>query len=86
MRDVSDLTAPALLAEIQRLYRQLRALPWGDRPASGHVSRRASAEYVALETQIRTLANRYSKISGAGAGSASQASTSPAEPHDVAGT
>jgi len=83
--DVS-LTAAELLAEIRRLYRQLRTLPCFDRPESGGKGRRGSAEYLALETEIRTLADRYSKISGAGSGSASHASTSAAEPHAVAGT
>jgi hypothetical protein len=51
-----------VFAEIQRLYQQTRALPTGARYDEAHSRRRASPAYVALETQIRTLADRYAVL------------------------
>jgi hypothetical protein len=78
-------TPEQLLREILRLYRQLQALPSSERPASHGVRYRAGPAYVALATQIRSLADRYSKISGTGVESLSQAATAAGDPHAGAG-
>jgi hypothetical protein len=59
-RPLSLLTATELLWEIRRLYHALNALPWTERPdgsRGGH--RQASPAYLALESQIRALSDRY---------------------------
>ncbi len=55
--------ADALLNEIQRLYRQLQQLPWADRPSRSHGVTRKGRAYVALETRIRELTDRYKTLS-----------------------
>jgi len=54
---VSDLAAEHLRAEILRLYRELNQLPANERPGTTRPSR--SPAYLALEAQIRDLADRY---------------------------
>jgi hypothetical protein len=48
----------ALLAEVRRLYQQLARLPRFDQ-AEPNTARRPTAAYLALEAQIRGLAERY---------------------------
>lgn len=55
------MTPPQLLQEITRLYHQLEAIPWFERPEAGR-SRYASAAYVALETQIRMYAEQFKQL------------------------
>ena len=63
-RSVPSETAAALVAEIQRLYRLLDALPWRDHPGI-HRARAAgtytggSLAYTAIEQQIRRHAARH---------------------------
>jgi hypothetical protein len=62
---VTALNSPAAIeAEIQRLYQQTRALPKAERLAEDGRCRRGarSPAYLALETQIRTLADRYAAL------------------------
>ena len=74
------MTADELLAEIQQRYRALQRLPGPE-----YSLKRQSPAYTALEAEIRTLAELYSKISGTGDGSASHVSTLLGEPHAGAG-
>jgi hypothetical protein len=60
----------ALLAEVHRLYQQLIQLPRLHRPEQ-NTARRPTAAYLALEAQIRGLAERY-RSSSAGPGPARQ--------------
>jgi len=61
--------AARLVAEVQRLYRELIALPCQDQPEHGGGGRagrtgRGSLAYQALETQIRHVAARHWQITG----------------------
>jgi hypothetical protein len=53
------LTRPQLLTEIARLYARLRALPPIDQPCSGRTYH-GSPRYVAIQQEIRLLAEAYS--------------------------
>ena len=59
-RAINHLSAEELLAEIGRLFRALQRLPGCERDAS--TSLRRSPAYIALETQIRLLSDRYRTI------------------------
>jgi hypothetical protein len=52
-------TPAQILAAIEALYRQLRALPAADRPDASGSRRQTSAACAALEARIRRLAERY---------------------------
>jgi hypothetical protein len=56
--DLSRLTRPQLLAEIQRLYARLQGLPIGERPDSNRCGS-GSPTYRALQAQIRAYAEAY---------------------------
>jgi hypothetical protein len=57
------LNSPAAIeAEIQRLYRHLRGELRQEEFTEGGSRRRPSARYAALETEIRTLADRYAAL------------------------
>ena len=58
-RPIGD-TPDALMTEIARLYRALRALPGEDQPRTARGRR--SPAYTALETEIRGLALRYGAL------------------------
>jgi hypothetical protein len=51
-----------ILAAIEELYRQLSALPAGDRPDASGSRRQTSTACAALEAQIRMLAERYAAV------------------------
>lgn len=52
-------SADQLLAEIQRLYRELQALPNAN---EGSAVKRASVTYLALEARIRWYADQYTAL------------------------
>jgi hypothetical protein len=54
---MSAVARRALLAEILACYRQLQALPSAERPTTNDGTRRPA--YLAIEAEIRTLADRY---------------------------
>lgn len=54
--------AEGLLAEIERLYRQIEALPGSEKPSTSVHANQASPQYLALETRIRTLADQYKAL------------------------
>jgi hypothetical protein len=67
--DACDDDAPSatwsthqLLAEIQRLFHELQALPGSDRPDGVPRRPRASLAYLALEARIRGYTDRYRAI------------------------
>jgi hypothetical protein len=53
----APLSPAALLAEVARLYKELEALPWREKPSSALSAR--SAAYTAIEAQIRAYSERY---------------------------
>jgi len=53
------LQAERLLAEVQRLWKVIQALPVSERPSSTHDRKRMSPRYVQLEGQIRWYAEQY---------------------------
>jgi hypothetical protein len=54
--------ADTVLAEVRQIWRQMRALPCHERWSSTRA--RPSPAYLALETRMRALTDRYRTVSG----------------------